>query len=82
MVPLGISAAGGVRVGQVVGRRDAVGARCAGWLALGLRVTFMSVAAATFVTLPAADSPPLHRRRQRPRDRRDAAHARRALPAV
>lgn len=52
MVPLGISAAGAVRVGQAVGRRDAVGARRAGWLALGLGVTFMSVAAATFVTLP------------------------------
>ena len=52
MVPLGISAAGGVRVGQAVGRRDAVGARRAGWLALGLGVTFMSVAAATFVTMP------------------------------
>ena len=52
MVPLGISAAGAVRVGQAVGRCDAVGARRAGWLALGLGVTFMSVAAATFVTLP------------------------------
>ena len=52
MVPLGISAAGGVRVGQAVGRRDAVGAMRAGWLALGLGVTFMSVAAATFVTMP------------------------------
>ena len=52
MVPLGISAAGGVRVGQAVGRRDGVGARRAGWLALGLAAAFMSAAAAAFVVLP------------------------------
>ena len=52
MVPLGISAAGAVRVGQAVGRRDAMGAQRAGWLALGLGAVFMSATAAVFVTVP------------------------------
>ena len=52
MVPLGVSSAGAVRVGQAVGRRDAPGASHAGWTALSLGGGFMAVAATTFVTVP------------------------------
>ena len=52
MVPLGISAAGAVRVGQAVGRRDAAAAARAGWTALALGAGFMSGAAVTFVAVP------------------------------
>jgi MATE family multidrug resistance protein len=45
MVPLGISSAAAVRVGQAVGRKDARGAASAGWTALGLGGACMSVAA-------------------------------------
>src|SRR5580692_9311078 len=52
MVPLGISAAAAVSVGHAVGAGDAARARRAGWLALGLGTSFMSLAAATLVLLP------------------------------
>jgi multidrug resistance protein, MATE family len=45
MVPLGISSAAAVRVGQAVGRKDPSGVASAGWTALGLGAAFMSVAA-------------------------------------
>ncbi len=45
MVPLGISLAATVRVGQAVGRRDAVGARRAGFAAILLGIVFMSAMA-------------------------------------
>ncbi|HJU32604.1 MAG TPA: MATE family efflux transporter [Hyphomicrobiaceae bacterium] len=41
MVPFGIALAATVRVGQAVGRRDAVGARRAGFVAIGLAIAFM-----------------------------------------
>ena len=52
MVPLGVSAAGAVRVGQAVGRNDPAGARRSGWVALGIGATFMGLAAVAFVALP------------------------------
>ncbi|HJR61397.1 MAG TPA: MATE family efflux transporter, partial [Vicinamibacterales bacterium] len=52
MVPLGISSAGAVRVGQAVGRRDPHGAARAGWTALLFGVLFMSSAAAVFLSVP------------------------------
>ena len=52
MVPLGISSAGAVRVGQAVGRDDPSGAGNAGWTALLIGVLFMSVAALVFVLFP------------------------------
>jgi MATE family multidrug resistance protein len=52
MVPLGISSAGAVRVGQAVGRRDPQGAARAGWTALLFAVLFMSAAAAIFFAMP------------------------------
>ncbi|HLB44141.1 MAG TPA: MATE family efflux transporter, partial [Candidatus Limnocylindrales bacterium] len=52
MVPLGIASAAAVRVGQAVGRRDAAGAACAGWTALGIGLAFMSIAAIVFVAVP------------------------------
>jgi MATE family multidrug resistance protein len=52
MVPLGVGAAGAVRVGQAVGRLDAPGARYAGWAALVLGAGFMSCAAVVFVLAP------------------------------
>jgi len=52
MVPLGVSSAAAVRVGQAVGRRDEEGARCAGWTALLIGTGFMSVAALAFLSVP------------------------------
>ena len=54
MVPLGISAAGAVRVGHAVGRRDAAGASSAGWTAIALGTAFMASAAALFLLFPRA----------------------------
>ena len=53
MVPLGISSAAAVRVGQAIGRQDAAAARRAGWTALGLGVGFMSGTALAFLLAPA-----------------------------
>jgi MATE family, multidrug efflux pump len=52
MVPLGISSAGAVAVGQAIGRGDPRAARRAGWLALGLGTGFMAAAAVVFFTVP------------------------------
>lgn len=52
MVPLGISAAAAVRVGQALGRGDPAGAARAGWTALLLGASFMSLAALAFVSVP------------------------------
>jgi MATE family, multidrug efflux pump len=52
MVPLGISAAGAVSVGQAVGAGDPARARRAGWLALGLGTSFMLLAALALLILP------------------------------
>ncbi len=52
MVPLGISSAGAVRVGQAMGREDPSGAGNSGWAALLIGVLFMSVAAFVFVLFP------------------------------
>lgn len=50
MVPLGVSSAAAVRVGQAIGRRDLAGMRHAGWSALVLGVGFMSLSAIAFMT--------------------------------
>ncbi|MCI0352394.1 MAG: MATE family efflux transporter [Acidobacteriales bacterium] len=50
MVPLGVSSAAAVRVGQAVGRRDLEGMRHAGWSALVLGVGFMALSAIAFMT--------------------------------
>ena len=52
MVPLGVGAAGAVRVGQAVGRLDPPGAQYAGWAALAIGGGFMSCAAVVFVLAP------------------------------
>ncbi|MDE3104246.1 MAG: MATE family efflux transporter [Acidobacteriota bacterium] len=52
MVPLGISAAASVRVGQAIGRRDPEGARVAGWAALLLSSLFMLTASGVFIAIP------------------------------
>ncbi len=52
MVPLGISSAAAVRVGQALGRRDAHGASRAGWTAIALGASFMACMAIAFWTLP------------------------------
>jgi MATE family multidrug resistance protein len=54
MVPLGLSSAAAVRVGQAVGRGDAAAARLAGWTALLLSLVGASITAALFVTIPGA----------------------------
>jgi MATE family multidrug resistance protein len=52
MVPLGISSAAAVRVGQAVGRNDPRGARIAGWTALLLSTIFMGSAALAMSIAP------------------------------
>jgi MATE family multidrug resistance protein len=52
MVPLGISSAAAVRVGQQLGRRDPNGARRAGWSAIIIGVGFMICAGTVFVSVP------------------------------
>jgi MATE family multidrug resistance protein len=49
MVPLGLNAAGAVRVGQAVGRRDREGVRRAGWTALALGAGFTASSAVVFL---------------------------------
>jgi MATE family multidrug resistance protein len=49
MVPLGISSAAAVRVGQELGRGDPAAARQAGWSAIVLGAGFMSASALVFV---------------------------------
>jgi MATE family multidrug resistance protein len=52
VVPMGVSAAAAVRVGQAVGAGDGGRARRAGWLALGLGTSFMLLAAMVFLLMP------------------------------
>ncbi|WP_022835705.1 MATE family efflux transporter [Salisaeta longa] len=54
MVPVGLSIAGSVRVGQAAGRGDAAGVRRAGWLAMALAGSAMGISAVVFWTWPAA----------------------------
>jgi MATE family multidrug resistance protein len=54
MVPLGVSSAGAVRVGQAVGRRDPRAAALSGWTALLLGGGFMLLAAFVFFVAPRA----------------------------
>lgn len=54
MVPLGVSSAAAVRVGQAIGRLDLAGARVAGWSALGVGVSFMALAGLAILLFPAA----------------------------
>jgi MATE family multidrug resistance protein len=49
MVPLGLNAAGAVRVGQAVGRRDRDGVWRAGWTALALAAAFTASSAVVFL---------------------------------
>ncbi len=52
MMPLGVSAATAVRVGQAVGRRDAPGVRLAGLVGLGTGVAIMTISALAFLLVP------------------------------
>ncbi len=54
MVPLGISSAAAVRVGQGLGRSDPHGASRAGWTALALGTAFMTCTALAFWLVPRA----------------------------
>jgi len=53
MVPLGVSGAGAVLVGQAIGRGDPVGMRRAAGAAIALGVGFMSATAIAFTIVPA-----------------------------
>jgi MATE family multidrug resistance protein len=53
MVPLGISSAAAVRVGQAFGRRDPQGASRAGWTGLALGTAFMACMAIVLWVVPA-----------------------------
>lgn len=52
MVPVGISYATTIRVGQMVGRNDAEGARLSGYVGIGIGVCFMTCTALLFWTIP------------------------------
>lgn len=52
MVPMGLSQAATVRVGQAVGRRDPSAAYRAGWTALAIALVFMSVMSAIILVVP------------------------------
>jgi MATE family multidrug resistance protein len=52
MVPLGISSAAAVRVGQALGRGDPHGASRAGWTAMALGAGFMACMGVLLVTVP------------------------------
>jgi MATE family multidrug resistance protein len=52
MVPLGISSAAAVRVGQALGRRDPAGAGVAGGTAIFIGAAFMSVASIVLLIVP------------------------------
>ncbi len=52
MVPLGISSAAAVRVGQALGRGDVPAAGRAGWTAMALGAAFMACAGVVLVTAP------------------------------
>ena len=54
MVPLGISSAAAVRVGQAVGRRDPHGVAVSGWTALLLSAMFMGAASLALFFIPGA----------------------------
>jgi MATE family multidrug resistance protein len=52
MVPLGLSLAVSVRVGQAIGREDLQGARRAGYVGIGLGACFMMITAISFWSFP------------------------------
>src|SRR5512146_1205148 len=52
MVPLGISSAAAVRVGNALGRGDLSAARRAGWTSIALGTAFMGGAAVVFLAVP------------------------------
>jgi MATE family multidrug resistance protein len=52
MVPLGISSAAAVRVGQAIGRRDPAGASRSGWTALALGGSVMGASALALLLFP------------------------------
>ena len=52
MVPMGLSQAATVRVGQAVGRRDLAGAYRAGWVAVAMTLAFMSVTTVVILSVP------------------------------
>ena len=54
MVPLGISSATAVRVGNAIGRRDIHAAEVSGWTGVTVSVSFMTCAALAFWLMPGA----------------------------
>jgi len=52
MIPYGIGSAAAVRVAYAMGRRDAAGARRAGWVACGLAVAIMALSATALALVP------------------------------
>ena len=52
MVPVGISYATTVRVGQCLGQQNMLGARMAGYVGISLGVGFMGLMAIAFITIP------------------------------
>src|SRR5260370_30888037 len=57
MVPLGISSAAAVRVGQAIGRKDPAGAGTAGGTAIFLGAAFITCASGALLLFPRSISP-------------------------
>ena len=81
MIPLGLAAAGAVRVGQALGRGEPASAGHAGWTALALGAGFMACAGLVFATMPGTAAIGVHHRPGRDRHRRFAHDRRGRLPA-
>ena len=82
MVPLGISSAAAVRVGQAVGRKDPRGVAAAGWAALLISSLFMGAAGIALWIVPRWIVRRLHRRCGGDRGGRRAAADRGVLRAL
>ena len=52
MIPLGVGAAGAVRVGHAIGARDPLRAQASGWTAITIGTSFMLISGLLFVLMP------------------------------
>ena len=82
MVPLGISSAAAVRVGQQLGRRDPDGARRAGWSAIIIGVGFMACSGSVVRLHSKTDRAPVHAESRRDSGGRATLAGRRRIPIV
>ena len=82
MVPLGISSAAAVRVGQAIGRKDPDGANDAGTTAIFVGAAFMAAASVAPAGFPSLDRADVHAGRNRDSRHRSTARRRRGVPTL